>query len=120
MCFVVRVGSFIISLVDSTNDPIIGLIERNLTLLSDYLKASSVLKMNVILEEGDPFTFELPPVIVTTVGRIQRSGVVKLKIVQLFECIINKEYNGLIHSMIMNSIHSTILVVFVSLVHNRI
>lgn len=66
--------------------------------------------MNVVLEEGESFTFELPPVILTTVGQIQRSGVVKLKIVQLFECIISKEYYGLIHTMIMNSIHSTILV----------
>lgn len=96
------------------------MIERNLTLLSDYLKASSVLKMNVVLEEGEPFTFELPPLILTTVGQIQRSGVVKLKIVQLFECIISKEYYGLIHAMIMNSIHSTILVWFIIIINNRI
>lgn len=98
-----------------SNNPVLTLVVHNLPLLGDYLKASPIMKMKVCAYEDDdspPCEFEVnvPSVLPSTVGMVQRCGIVKLKIIQLLECIIDKLSLNLIHPVIMTSIHTSILV----------
>lgn len=98
--------------VGISNNPVLGLIINNLPLLCKYLQSSPIQTMRISpTAEESGAVIEVPPVITTTVGTIQRSGIVKLKIIQLIECVVDKLSLSLIHPIIMCKMHSILLVV---------
>lgn len=92
-----------------TIDPVIRILVDNLPLLCNYLRSSPIQKIRIPVGENEVI-FEIPPVIETTVGKVHRSGIVKIKLVQLIECLMDKRSVSLVHPVIMREFHSLLLV----------
>lgn len=85
---------------------------NNLPILIHSLQAQILHKVTVFVENEQSIHshYEIPSILPSTTGSFQRCGVIKLKIIQLFECIIDKMCLNLIHPIIMNHVHSIFLV----------
>ena len=103
---------FIHYYIDLSNDPVILLVMNNLPLLIHSLQAQTLHKVTVYVENEQAIQshYEIPSLLPSSIGSFQRCGVIKLKIIQLFECIIDKMCLNLIHPIIMNHVHSIFLV----------
>ena len=107
---ILSIASYIDALTDASTDPVFELITRNLPLINSFLRAPSLL-IAELRTSSAPFQFTLPSEIESSVGRIRRAGIVKVRLVNLLESVTKKTSICAIHTISMFSIHSTLVVV---------
>lgn len=106
---ILSIASYIDALTDASTDPVFELITRNLPLVNSFLRAPSLL-IAELRTSSAPFQFTLPSEIESSVGRIRRAGIVKVRLVNLLESVTKKTSICAIHTISMFSIHSTLVV----------
>ena len=101
--------SYLSSVIDVSDDPVLGLLVHNLVLVDAYLNASPLLTTTISVD-GVSTPFQLSSTLTTPLGTFQRSGIVKVRLIRLVECILRKASICAIHTIAMVSLHSTFIV----------
>ena len=101
--------SYLSSVIDVSDDPVLDLLVHNLVLVDAYLNASPLLTTTISVD-GVSTPFQLSSTLTTPLGTFQRSGIVKVRLIRLVECILRKASICAIHTIAMVSLHSTFIV----------
>lgn len=102
--------SYLSSPIDVLDDPVLDLLIRNLALIDAYLKASPLL-ITTISVDGTISPYQLSSTLTTSLGTLQRAGIVKVHLIRMIECILRTASIHAIHTIAMVSLHSTLIVI---------
>ena len=108
--------SYLSSVIDVSDDPVLDLLVHNLVLVDAYLNASPLLTTTISVD-GVSTPFQLSSTLTTPLGTFQRAGIVKVRLIRLVECILRKASICAIHTIAMASLHSTFIVYLPTVFH---